>query len=495
MNYRLVLLACCLSITSIINTDQVSKSPDPLAEFDKSVYEWTKPLTEALHAVRTKYYKNIDPKDPLIKAAKAFINALDPHSDFVDPQEFKSIQETTQGEFFGIGIAVDNSKKPEQEYLIIADIIAGGPAEKAGLRKDDKIVEVDDVSVRGLTVNEIIGKIKGEKGKKVHLKIQRNTSAELLPFDIVRDVVKDQNALCFYFKDLNIFYLSLNMFTENSTNQVEELLKKCQTSKAKGLIIDLRNNAGGLLTAAIDIAGIFLDEGSLVVTTKNRDQTVLEKYTTKRKPLGITNIPIFIIVNNFTASAGEILPGSLRAHAEMKNNNSPKQIFIVGSTTFGKGSVQEVIPTCNDCAIKLTTALYYLPDDTSLQGIGIKPDFTITPRFAPTKDMIWFNKFFGQESALKNAIEFDEAATQENTNNKKDKPKEPEKPKTPQEKRQEQIGSDYLILSTVRLISMFDMAKRVFPEQTKTRQESIKLLKSLYNPDDTIVMEEIQCSN
>ena len=160
-------------------------------------------------------------------------------------------------------------------------------------------------------------------------------------------------------------------------------------------------------------------------------------------------------------------------------------VFLIGSKTFGKGSVQEVIPIPNDCAAKVTTALYYLPNNSSIQSIGIQPDFAIEQRFAPTKEMQWFNKFFGYESSLKNAIKNKNSAEANETKAKD------EKEKTWQEKKQEQIGSDYIILSTLRLIEMFTMTKKAFPQLVSTRKDSIEFLKKNYVASDTIAMEEI----
>ncbi len=490
---RLCILILTLTFLNQITGGISSSKKEPLTveDFDKIVYEWTKPLSETLNALRLKYYKLIDPEKALIEAIKSLVSTLDPHSAFVCPQEFKQLQETTQGEFFGIGVVIDNTKRPEHEALTLVEVISEGPAEKAGLRAQDKIVEIEGASVRGMSVEEIVSKLKGPKGQKVHVKVQRTSCAELLPFDIIRDVVKDQNAACFYFKDHNIFYLALNMFTENSIAHMEKLLNKCQTTKAKGLILDLRNNTGGLLNAVVDIAALFLDKESLVVSTKNREGKVIEQYTTHRSPVATSAMPIFIIVNNFTASAAEILAGCLRAHSDKKiPSSSPKNanlnVFIIGSKTFGKGSVQEVIPTSNDCALKITTALYYLPDNSSIQGTGLTPDFVITPRFAPTKDMVWFNKFFGQESSLRNAINVEQNEEAEK------KIAEKEAAKTPQERRKDLIGSDYLVLSTLRLITLLDMAKQYTPKIVSTRHDAINFLKKNYASDDSIVMEEIK---
>lgn len=463
----------------------------PLPDFDQVIFKYSQSFAQVVHIVNQKYHEPINPEKAMINAINAFIGTLDPHSSFMDPKSYKEIMETTQGEFFGIGVVIDNMKESEQEFLKIIDTIPTGPADKAGIRADDLIVQINDEVLKGLTVEEIIAKLKGKRNTEVHVKIKRGTNPELLSFTIKRDVVKEQDALCYYFKDHNIYYLSLRMFTENSIKQLEQLVKKCQSQNSKGIILDLRNNSGGLLNAVVDIAGLFLPLNSLVVITQERDKKV--EYTTTRAPLEIGSIPVFILINNLTASAAEILAGCLQIHSDAIHQKDGKKnplVFLVGSKTFGKGSVQEVIPIPNDCAAKVTTALYYLPNNTSIQSVGIEPDFAIEPRFLPTKDMQWFNKFFGYENSLKNAIKNKDAPTNTAKNSTASQETK-EKEKTWQEKKQEQIGTDYVVLSTLRLLEMFTMAKKAFPDQVSTRKDSIDFLKKNYVTSDTIAMEEI----
>lgn len=460
-------------------------------DFEQTIFQGIKSFAEVVHISNKKYFEAINSEKAskaMVNATNAYISTLDPHSSFMDPKSYKEIIETTQGEFFGIGVIIDNLKEAEQEFLKIIDTIPAGPADKAGIRADDMIVQINDDSLKGITVEEIVAKLKGKRNTPVTIKIKRGNNPELLSFTVSRDIVKEQDALCYYFKDNSIYYLSLRLFTENSVKQLEQLLKKCKAQHSKGLILDLRNNSGGLLNAVIDIAGLFLQKNSLVVITQERDKRI--EYKTTRDPIDIGDIPVFIIINNLTASAAEILAGCLQIHSNtLKKGDQPSiknpLVFLIGSKTFGKGSVQEVIPIPNDCAAKVTTALYFLPNNVSIQSIGIQPDFAIEQRFAPTKEMQWFNKFFGYESSLKNAIKNKNSADSPDSKTKNDKEK------TWQEKKQEQIGSDYIILSTLRLIEMYTMAKKAFPELVATRHKSIPFLKKNYVASDTIAMEEI----
>lgn len=451
-----------------------------LPDFDQILFQWLKSFAEVVHIIHKKYHEPINPEKAMVNAINAFLTTLDPHSSFMDPKSYKEILEATQGEFFGIGVVIDYMKEPEQEFLKIIDTIPAGPADKAGIRPEDIIVQVNDEALKGLTVEEIVAKLKGKRNTQVQVKVKRMNNPELLSFTITRDIVKEQDALCYYLKDHAIYYLSLRLFTENSAKQLEQLLKKCKSQHSAGLILDLRNNSGGLLTSVIDIAGLFLPKNSLVVSTRERNSNV--EYKTMRDPIEFGDVPVFILINNFTASAAEILAGCLQVHSD--NNKKMSPVFLVGTKTFGKGSVQEVIPIPHDCAAKITTSLYYLPNAISIQSVGIEPDFIIEPRFAETKEMQWFTKFFGHESSLKNAIKNKDIVPNPSSSETKEK--------SWQEKKQEQIGSDYLILSSIRLLKMLTMAKKAYPNEVETRKKSIEFLKKNYLITDVITMEEIK---
>ena len=490
----------CIALYLFILDQSHATVPAPTAptkeiNFEKSIHKGLESFAQILHLVKNKHQQNIDPEVPMKKAMIAFTKALDGHSEFLDKKAYEEIIQSTKGEVVGIGIIVDHTMEEEDEFLRVVETIPGGPADSVGIKADDKIIEVDGQPIRGLSLEKAIAKIKGKRNSTVNLRVQRSDTVRHLTFTITRNVVKEPNALCYFFKDHNVYYLCLNMFTENSVPQLEQLLKKIQHQQAKGLILDLRNNSGGLLSSVIDISGLFLDKNSVVVITKGRDDKEIERHATTKEPV-LTNrkTPIFILVNNFTASAAEILAGCLQTHADESKGKQHTNglVFIVGSKTFGKGSVQEVIPISNDCALKLTTALYYLPDNSSIQGIGIKPDFKIEPKMPQSQETIWFNNMFGRESALKNAIKIDlqnanpQAAAKKTKNTKKDAEK------SWYEKKQELIASDYLILSTVRLLEMLDMGLKAYPQKVKTRKDAIALLNSVYTPQDKATIEEIK---
>lgn len=485
----LISLSSCLFSYTITPQPNPAESSTSLS-FEESMYHWSRIFAEIMHLTHQKHYKADNLENAMVQALNNFLVCLDPHSSFLDKKTYQSIIEATSGEFFGVGIILDGTRQPKEKYLLIIDTISQGPADTAGVKSLDKIIEIDGQPIEGLSTEEAMAKLRGERTTKVHIKVLREGQPDLLSFDITRDAIKEQSSACFYLPDQNIYYLSLTTFSENSIKQIQALLEKSKHKKAKALILDLRNNSGGLLTSAIDIAGLFLKKGSIVVTTKNKEHKVTETYKTTREPVADMNLPIFILINGYTASSAEILAGSLKQHSEASANKGEKRaqvplVFIVGSTSFGKGSVQEVIPVSNNCAVKMTTSLYYLFGDISIQGVGIDPDFKIERQFPATEQISWFTKFYGKESALANYIKLDNSPS----NQKSEKESKQEKEKTWAERTKKLLNEDNQVRGTITLINIFHHARSHTPTLVQTRKKAIEYLSTLYitNKDLTFV--------
>ncbi len=313
------ILPMLLAISSI-SSITTAPTPQPKSQansdvFDKNLYDWSRVFAEVCHVVKEKYYvKDLNPQDAMISALNSFVH-LDPHSIFMDSKTYKQLLQSVSGEFYGVGIAMA-PKVPDDEFLVVIDTVPGGPAESKGIKAGDKIIDVDGHALRGMTTDEITAKLKGPKGTPVTVKIIRDHYPEPLVITITRDIVKEQNSFCYLFKEPNVCYLNLTTFAQNSVNQLGSLLKKSQKQQYKAIILDLRNNGGGLLNSAIDIAELFLDKNSLVATTKDRNNKVTEEYRTHKEPIASTATPIFILVNAHTASSAEILAGALKVHSE-----------------------------------------------------------------------------------------------------------------------------------------------------------------------------------
>ncbi len=480
----LIILLCTLS--TAINTDDHNNYED---SFDEIIFNWSRTLAQTMDLAHKKHYKIMDVKESMIKAIDGFVSTLDAHSALLDPKTYKEMLEMTSGEFFGIGVVIDNMRKKKDKYLTIVDTIPDGPADKAGILPMDKIVEVNDQVLEGMATEKIIAMIKGERHSTVTIKVLREGSPDMLSFDVVRDVVKEQHSLSFYIKHHNIAYISLSMFTDLAVKQISDLIKKAQHDHTKGIILDLRNNSGGLLTAAIDIVGLFLKKGSLVAITKDKNNQETERYTTNREPLANPSLPIFVLINNFTASAAEILAGTLKIHAITDNN----LVFLVGTKTFGKGSVQEVIPIGNDCALKITTHLYFLPDNTTIQGIGIEPDFVVERTTPPTEQILWFTKHYGREEALDNYIKIENSTNVD----KKDKTKEnvgkeKNNKSRRQDRAQEMLQKDNQLRDCITLINILHTAQQHMPQLVKTRSQAYHYLKQNYVGSEALEIEEIK---
>ncbi len=496
INKSTCLLAIILFFPIVLSTTQNEPSKTEKIEqpktYEETIYNWLRTFAQVLQIVEERHYKINDAEECMIKAIDGFVNCLDPHSNFLNPKNYKQMLESTSGEFFGIGIIIDNTRLQKDKFLMIIDTIPDGPADKAGLKPLDKIIEIGGEALENMSTDQAMSKIKGERNTKVTIKITREGQMDPLSFDITRDVIKEQNSLCFHLQEHDIYYISLTMFSENAVKQIEELLRKSKEKKYKALIIDLRNNSGGLLSSVVDIAGLFLDKGSLVVTTKDKDGKETRRYSTSKEPIA-ANVPIFILINNYTASAAEILAGCLKLHsqnaAEKNAKNSKKaMVFLVGTKTFGKGSVQDVIPVGNDCAVKITESLYFLPGDISIQAQGITPDFEVEKSFPPTEQMLWIKKFYGSESSLSNYIK--------NGNGKDDEKKKNEEKKDDKqlswlERAKKVLENDNQLREAINLINIHSLGQNVFPEKVATRQKAVDFIDSVAVTNKPLVLQEV----
>jgi carboxyl-terminal processing protease len=487
---------CLLIIVSSFSIFCVAE--DQHSTFDQLAYNWCRTFAEVIQLANKKHFKITNLEQSMTKAIDAFLSNLDPHSSFLDPSTYKTMLESTSGQFYGIGIIIDNTRKSKDKFLTVVDTVLDGPSDKAGIHALDKIIEIDGTPLEGLSTEEAIVKLKGECNTTVHIKVLREGHPDIIPFDVVRNVIKDQNLLGFHITNHNIYYVSLSMFSENAVKQIEKLLQQSTQKPYKGLILDLRNNSGGLLNAAIDIAGLFLDKGSLVVTTKNNRGQETERYVTHRDPIANNKMPIFILINNYTASAAEILAACLKTHSDeqaAKSPHAPKsRVFLVGTCTFGKGSVQEVIPVSNNCAVKITTSLYF-PNNINIQGEGIQPDFVIERTFPATEQMQWFTKHYGRESALSNCIKMDnqpqQTAGTSATQPAKASTTQPQSTRW-KDKAKQMLQTDNQLREAISLINLLSVFQSICPDKVCTRNKAIEQLKASHITHDALDIEEIK---
>lgn len=445
-----------------------------LSESEKQLLESSQPLNDIfslMYGPKSHYYKKLTPqeiKEGMEEACQA-LSHRDPHSIYLTASECKLLSEKMVSHFCGVGVVVPGALEEESEYIPIIELVPNGPADKSGIKSGDKIVQIDDFIVKGMKLEEAMSKLKGEKGSNVTLKIIRANTADPLDITITRDIIKDEIALSFYIEKYNIYYLLLSIFSEKAPDQVKNVLETAYKKGSKAIIIDLRNNTGGLFDAAIDIAGLFLPKGSLVATTRDRNNKIIESWKTSENPIARKKgISIFFIVNNYTASSAEILTGSLHIYSQKLKPKDDLHVFVVGTETFGKGSVQEVIPLNGNSALKMTTALYYLPYDTCVQGKGITPDFIIESYTPPSDTTKWMQSQFGRDSVLKKHIKPHEPKS-ESSKNKKNTAQPKEIPW--KEKRQDLLAQDFILQNTINLINLLELGKKAFPEMISHKEQ------------------------
>ena len=324
-------------------------------------YQRIKTFTESLSLVKQNYVEEVEEKDLVYGAIKGMLSSLDPHSSFMPPEAFKEMQIDTKGEFGGLGIQIGIKNK----ILTIISPIDDTQAYNAGVKAGDKIVKIDGESTKDITLFEAVSQLRGPKGTSVTITIVREGLDKTKDISIVRDIIKLKSVKSEVMDD-SIGYVKLTQFQEKTSSDLKKALKKLSKENITSLILDLRNNPGGLLKGAVDVSSQFLSPGKLVVYIKGRSGDKTEFDTTNGGKY--FDYPMVVLVNEGSASASEIVAGALQDW---------NQALIIGTQTFGKGSVQTVMPLSDGSALRLTTARYYTPKDRSIQTTGITPDIIV----------------------------------------------------------------------------------------------------------------------
>ena len=351
---------------------EVTVAPLPLEEL--------RTFTEVFSRIQSDYVEPVDDKKILKDAIQGMLAGLDPHSTYLDPEGYKEIRIGTEGQFGGLGIEVTM----ENGFVKVVTPIEDTPAAKAGVRTGDLIIKLDNKPVKGMTLTEAVRQMRGRPGSKITLTIVREGVDKPLTISVMRAVIKLQSVKK-KLLEKDYGYIRLTQFQGNSAKNLEtELarLRKENNGALKGLILDLRNNPGGVLSGAVTISDMFLDKG-LIVYTEGRTADSELRYSATPGDL-INGAPLVVLINGGSASASEIVAGALQDH---------KRAIIMGTRSFGKGSVQTILPISNGAALKLTTARYYTPNGRSIQASGIEPDIvteeaklTLTEKRATLKE-------------------------------------------------------------------------------------------------------------
>ena len=329
---------------------------------ENDIYKKIDLFGEVLEKINKEYVDEINQSESMDSAINGLLQSLDPYSAYMSPEVFNEMQTETSGEFGGLGIEVSM----ETGVVKVISPIDDTPASRAGIKAGDYIVKINDIQVQGKSLSEAVDLMRGPVGSGIELTIRRRGNKKALIFNVVREVIQIQSVKADLLEK-NIGYIRLTSFNENSGKQIEQEIKKLEKNEAvKSYILDLRNNPGGLLSQAIKISDFFLDNGE-IVSTKSRKASENRKWFAKNGDL--TNGKTLVVLINYgSASASEIVAGALKDH---------KRAILVGENSFGKGSVQSIIPLKNDGAIRLTIAKYYLPSGKSISEVGVSPDIEI----------------------------------------------------------------------------------------------------------------------
>jgi carboxyl-terminal processing protease len=324
-------------------------------------YEELKVFTEALSMVKKNYVEDVKAKDLVYGAIKGMLSALDPHSSFLNPEAYKEMQAETKGEFGGIGIQIG----VKEGMLTVIAPIEDTPAYKAGIKAGDKIIKINNESTKDMSLHDAVSKMRGVPKTSVTITILREGWKETKDFTLVRELIKIKSVKSKLLED-GIGYIKISQFQEQTAADLSTAIEKLMQEKMNSLVLDLRNNPGGLLNSAVSVTSQFLPSGKLVVYIKGKKGERTEYNTGDDLPN--YDMPMIVLVNEGSASASEIVAGALKDW---------NRAVILGAKTFGKGSVQSVIPLSDGSGLRLTTAIYFTPKGTSIQATGIVPDIAV----------------------------------------------------------------------------------------------------------------------
>lgn len=357
---------------------------------------------DVFQRVQEQYVDGVSDKELIESAISGMLQSLDPHSSYLSPESYKDMQVKTKGSFGGLGIEITM----EDGFVKVVSPIDDTPAANAGMKSGDLIIGIDGESIKGLTINEAVSKLRGPVNSKVTITVVRDKE-DPFEIEIVRDVIKIRSVKHEVINEIG--YVRLTTFSDTTTSGMEKSINEIRKelgNKFQGLILDLRNNPGGLLNQSISVADSFLDQGE-IVSTQGRKEDDTSRIFAKKGDL-IDGKPLIVLINSGSASASEIVAGALKDHS---------RAIIVGTRSFGKGSVQSIIPLPGNGAMRLTTARYYTPSGISIQAKGIEPDIKVEAGMTETKKEANQNR---REENLRGALDKKELESNEQKNKKSD---------------------------------------------------------------------------
>ncbi len=328
-------------------------------------------FADALAIVQTQYVEHKSPQELIYGALRGLLASLDPYSQFMDPDEYKELIIDTRGKFGGLGIEIS----VRDGLLTVISPLADTPAWRAGIKAGDIIVKINGEITKGITLTEAVKKLRGKPGTQVNITVLREGAPKMLNFNITREMIKVKDIKKSALIEGKIGYVSISEFRENTASELDKTLADLTKKGMQALVLDLRNNPGGLLMSAVKVTSRFIPTGELIVYTKSAEGKIV-KYNSLNSKVKIINVPMVVLVNNGSASGSEILAGCLQDY---------KRAVIMGIKTFGKASVQSVVPLSDGSALRVTTAKYYTPQGRLIHQKGIQPDISVEERTMEVK--------------------------------------------------------------------------------------------------------------
>ncbi len=388
-----------LALSLVLSSSLLAKEPLSNEKKELSRLEALAKFTKVISIVEQYNVDDLTIEELMDKALEGMLGNLDAHSNYLTQKDYKQLKVQTKGEFGGLGITVGM----RDGALTVISPIEGTPADKAGLKAKDIILKIDKESTIGMTIDEAVAIMRGKVGTPIDLAIVREGEAKPLSIHIVRGIISIQSVYAKTIGD-DVLYIRVTSFDQKVATDVKKEINK-RKDTTKGIILDLRNNPGGLLDQAVDLTDLFVDEGD-IVSQKGRDKSDDKVYAASSGST-LTKVPMVVLINGGSASASEIVAGALQDH---------KRAILLGENTFGKGSVQIVLPITQTEAIKLTIARYYLPSGRTIQAVGVKPDIEVFPGIVNIKK----NEFALKESDLKKHLEEELEKVDDKAKNKKE---------------------------------------------------------------------------
>lgn len=352
----LIIVSAIFGIYSFVSSGQEKKKKDDL-------YRQVELFSDTLAIIQSEYVDEAEPKNLIYGALKGMLSSLDPHSQFMDPDAYSELKVDTEGKFGGLGIEITI----DDGLLTVVTPIVDTPAWKAGLKTNDRIVKINDEITRDMTLIDAVKRLRGKPGEAVNITVLRESEKKILEFKLVRDIIKIANIQVSRILEDGIGYIRVIEFRENTAKDMDLAIENLKKEGMSALIVDLRNNPGGLLDAAVKVTEGFIEKDKMIVYTKGRQANQNMEFLS-RGAQPITDLPMVILINEGSASASEIMAGALQDH---------KRAIILGTKSFGKGSVQTVIPLSDGSALRLTTSKYFTPSGKVIHGQGITPDIVV----------------------------------------------------------------------------------------------------------------------